>query len=169
MTGPVIRRALGYLLFVLLIPGTGGVYVPGLILAGSGATFGHIAWPATVLVGAGVALVTWCFWVFLAAGRGTPAPWDAPRRVVAVGPYRWVRNPIYVGALMIVLGEAWFFLSVPLVLYAIAVAVGVHLLVVTYEEPALRAQFGDEYERYRRRVPRWIPRPPRTNTADRQR
>ncbi len=165
MTGPAMRRALGYLLFVLVVPGTGGVYVPWLILAGSGATLGHTAWPATALIGAGFALDLWCFWVFLAAGRGTPAPWDAPRRVVAVGPYRWVRNPIYIGALMIVLGEAWLFLSLPLVLYAVALALGFHLLVVGYEEPALRAQFGEEYERYGRRVKRWIPRQPPTNTA----
>lgn len=160
-----MRRALRYLLFVLLVPGTGGVYVPWLILAGSGATLGHAAWPATVLIGAGVALDAWCFWLFLAAGRGTPAPWDAPRRVVAVGPYRWVRNPIYIGALMIVLGEAWLFLSLPVLVYTVAVALGFHLIVVAYEEPGLRAQFGDEYARYQDRVPRWIPRPPGTDTA----
>ncbi len=153
-----MRRALGYLLFVLLVPGTGGVYAPWLILVLGGTTLEHAAWPALVPIGAGVALVTWCFWVFVVAGRGTPAPWDAPRRVVAVGPYRRVRNPIYIGALMIVVGEAWLFLSLPLLLYVIAVAVGFHLIVVAYEEPRLSARFGEEYEAYRRSVPRWIPR-----------
>ena len=154
-----MRRVLGYLLFVLVVPGTGGLYVPWLIMAASGATFGHTAWPAISLIGAGVALDGWCFRVFASAGRGTPSIWDAPRRVVAVGPYRWMRNPIYVGALLIVLGEAWLFVSLPLVLYAIALAFGFHLLIVGYEEPRLSARFGDDYEAYRHRVPRWIPRP----------
>ncbi len=87
-----------------------------------------MAWPGFVLIGAGVVLDVWCFLVFVVAGHGTPATWDAPRRVVAVGPYRWVRNPIYVGTLMIVAGEAWLFVSLPLLLYAIALATGFHLL-----------------------------------------
>jgi len=155
-----MRRALGYLLFVLLVPGTGGVYVPWLILTRGGVPPEPTTWPAAVLIGAGLVLDIWCFWVFVAAGRGTPAVWDAPRRVVAVGPYRWVRNPIYIGALLIVVGQAWLFLSLPLLLYAIALALGFHLLVVAYEEPTLRGRFGEAYESHRRSVPRWILRSP---------
>ena len=80
-------------------------------------------------------------------------------------PYRWVRNPIYVAALLVVVGEAWLFLSLPLLLYAGALAVGVHLFVVGYEEPTLRRRFGDEYAAYQQRVRRWVPRPPRPNSA----
>jgi protein-S-isoprenylcysteine O-methyltransferase Ste14 len=98
---------------------------------------------------------------FATVGRGTPAPWDAPRRVVAVGPYRWVRNPIYVAALLVVVGEAWLFLSMALLVYAGAVAMFLHLLVIGYEEPTLGRRFGETYAEYRRTVPRWIPRPPR--------
>lgn len=71
-----------------------------------------------------------------------------------------MRNPIYIAALLIVLGEAWLFLSVDLLLYAGLLAVAFHVLVVAYEEPRLRAQFGLQYDDYRRRVSRWIPRLP---------
>ena len=81
--------------------------------------------------------------------------------MVAVGPYRWVRNPIYLAALLVVLGEAWLFLSLSLVAYAVAAAAFFHLFVIGYEEPTLRRTFGQIYSRYLRMVPRWIPRPPR--------
>jgi protein-S-isoprenylcysteine O-methyltransferase Ste14 len=81
--------------------------------------------------------------------------------VVAVGPYRWVRNPIYIGALLVVVGEAWLFLSLPLLAYGGAMAIFFHLFVVSYEEPTLRRRFGSSYREYQRIVPRWIPRPPR--------
>jgi protein-S-isoprenylcysteine O-methyltransferase Ste14 len=109
----------------------------------------------------GAALYLLCLWVFATVGRGTPAPWDAPRRVVAVGPYRWVPNPIYIAALLVVVNEAWLFLSVPLLVYAGTVAILFHLLVIGYEEPTLRRRFGEIYAEYRRTVPRWIPRPRR--------
>jgi protein-S-isoprenylcysteine O-methyltransferase Ste14 len=165
MTVRAMRRTLGYVLFVLLVPGTGGVYVPWLILTAGGAIPEPTAWPGAVLIGTGLALDLSCFWVFLTVGRGTPATWDAPRRVVAVGPYRWVRNPIYIGAFLIVTGEAWLFVSVPLLAYDLALGLGFHLLVVAYEEPSLRRRFGEEYERYRRAVPRWVPRLPRREAA----
>jgi protein-S-isoprenylcysteine O-methyltransferase Ste14 len=88
-------------------------------------------------------------------------PWDAPRRFVAVGPYRWVRNPIYISAFLVVLGEAWLFVSPPLLAYAGAMMVVSHLFVIGYEEPTLRRRFGETYNEFLRTVPRWIPRPPR--------
>jgi protein-S-isoprenylcysteine O-methyltransferase Ste14 len=94
-------------------------------------------------------------------GLGTPGPWDAPRRFVATGPYRWVRNPIYVGVILVINGEAWLFLSVPLVVYGVVAAIFFHLFVLGYEEPTLRQKFGETYVEYLRTVPRWIPRPPR--------
>ena len=110
-------------------------------------------------------MYAWCLSLFAIIGRGTPGPWDAPRRVVTDGPYRWVRNPIYIAAFLVVVGEAWLFLSLPLLLYAGALAVGVHLFVSGYEEPTLRRRFGDEYAAYQRRVRRWIPRPSRRDSA----
>jgi protein-S-isoprenylcysteine O-methyltransferase Ste14 len=157
--------ALRNLVFTVVVPGTGGAYLPWLILTRHGASPAPVAWPAAAVVAIGVALYLWCLCVFAAVGRGTPGPWDPPRRLVAVGPYRWVRNPIYLAALLVVVGEAWLFGSAALLVYAGAVAVGFHLLVVGYEEPRLRAQFGERYQAYRRAVPRWIPRPPVTSAG----
>lgn len=78
-----------------------------------------------------------------------------------MGPYRWVRNPIYIAALLVVLGEAWLFLSLPLLKYAVAMAVCFHLFVIGYEEPTLYRKFGDTYLEYKQAVARWIPRRPR--------
>ena len=109
---------------------------------------------------AAAALYVWCVWNFAAVGGGTPGLWDAPSRFVAAGPYRWVRNPIYIAALLIVLGEAWLFMSLWLLAYAGAMAVFFHLFVTGYEERTLRRRFGGTYLEYRRTVSRWIPRPP---------
>jgi len=78
-----------------------------------------------------------------------------------VGPYRWVRNPIYLAALTVVVGEAWLFMSLPLLAYAGAMAITVHLFVMGYEEPTLDRLLGPAYTAYRQGVPRWLPRPPR--------
>ena len=75
---------------------TGAVYVPWWILTSGRATPAPVGWPAVAIMAVGAGLCLWCLWVFAIVGRGTPGPWSAPRRVVAVGPYRWVRNPIYI-------------------------------------------------------------------------
>ena len=150
------------LLFTIVVPGSGGVYVPWLILTRHGASPAPVAWYAIAVIAAGVLLYVACVWNFSTAGRGTPGLWDPPRRVVVVGPYRWVRNPIYLAALLIVSGEAWLFFSADLLIYAALLAVGFHLLVTCYEEPKLRARFGQPYEAYRRTVRRWLPRRPRS-------
>jgi protein-S-isoprenylcysteine O-methyltransferase Ste14 len=157
-----VSLTLRNVLFTLVIPGTVGVYVPWLILTAGGALPELVVWPAVVLVGLGAALYLWCLWLFATRGRGTPGPWDAPRRVVDAGPYRWVRNPMYLAVFLVVAGEALLFLSAPLLVYLGLVALVVQLFVVGYEEPTLTERFGDEYRAYLRRVPRWIPRPPRT-------
>jgi protein-S-isoprenylcysteine O-methyltransferase Ste14 len=149
------------LLFTVVVPGLGGAWAPWWILTRHGRTPAPAAWEAVGVIAAGTALYGWCAWNFAAVGRGTPGPWDAPSCVVAAGPYRWVRNPIYLAALLIVLGEAWLFMSLPLLAYAGAMAVFFHLFVTGYEERALRRRFGSAYLEYRRVVPRWIPRQPR--------
>ena len=113
------------------------------------------------VLGLGAGLYLWCLWLFATLGRGTPGPWDAPRRVVDVGPYGWVRNPMYLSVLLVVTGESLLFLSVPLLIYLGVVALAVGLFVVGYEEPTMTERFSDEYSAYQRRVPRWIPRRPR--------
>jgi protein-S-isoprenylcysteine O-methyltransferase Ste14 len=146
--------------FTLVVPGLGAVWIPFWILSRSGVTPEPVAWYAVSFIIMGTALYLACLWVFASVGRGTPGPWDAPRKFVAVGPYRWVRNPIYIAALLVVVGEAWLFLSFSLLVYAGTMALLLHLFVITYEEPTLRRRFGETYTEYFAAVPRWIPRPP---------
>lgn len=112
-----------------------------------------------VLLGVvGAAAAAWCIRDFAVRGRGTPAPWDPPKRLVVTGPYRYVRNPMYVASLILLAGEALLFGSSGVAIYAAVVWLAYHLRVVLYEEPALRSQFGSEYDGYLAVVPRWIPR-----------
>ncbi|NNN08145.1 MAG: isoprenylcysteine carboxylmethyltransferase family protein [Acidimicrobiaceae bacterium] len=146
------------LVFSVVVPGLGGGYVPWLILSKNGRLARPTEWYPMLLVAGGLALYICCVWVFGSKGRGTPGIWDPPRHVVTVGPYRWVRNPIYVGALVIISGEAWMYSSVDLLIYVGSLAVAFHLLVIIYEEPRLRRHFGEEYKSYCRVVSRWVPR-----------
>jgi protein-S-isoprenylcysteine O-methyltransferase Ste14 len=156
----MMSLALRSLVFTAVVPGLGGVYVPWLILTRHGESPRPMAWLAVSIISIGVVLYFSCLWFFGAVGRGTPGLWDSPRRVVTVGPYKWVRNPIYIGALLIVSGEAWLFHSVGLVFYTVALAIAFHVIVLGYEEPRLRVRFGEGYEIYRQTVSRWIPHSP---------
>jgi protein-S-isoprenylcysteine O-methyltransferase Ste14 len=111
-----------------------------------------------LLVVSGAAIALACILTFALVGRGTPAPFDPPRRLVVRGPYRYVRNPMYLGAGLALGGAAILFQSSPLAFYAAGFLLVTHLFVLLYEEPALGRAFGEEYERYRREVSRWIPR-----------
>jgi protein-S-isoprenylcysteine O-methyltransferase Ste14 len=110
-----------------------------------------------VLAAAGAALAAGCVAVFAGRGHGTPAPFDAPRRFVAVGPYRYVRNPMYVGAIAVLVGGGFAVGSIAIVLLAAIFWVLTHLLVLLYEEPVLQARFGASYEQYKQQVRRWLP------------
>ena len=107
---------------------------------------------------AGAALAVWCILTFAVIGKGTPAPFDPPRRLVIAGPYRYVRNPMYIGAGFALLGAAIFYRSGALALYTGGFLVVTHLFVLLYEEPALTQTFGDAYQQYRTTVRRWLPR-----------
>ena len=110
------------------------------------------------LVVAGASIYLRCVWDFLSFGRATPAPIDAPKKLVVRGLYRHSRNPMYLGVLTVILGWAVLFRSVSVAIYALAVGACFHTFVMAYEEPHLKAVFGNEYETYRARVGRWIPR-----------
>jgi len=156
--------ALKTLIFTILVPGTLLGIVPWLLLHWSGEAVMPL--PSIWLIGllpfcVGVILYFWCAGAFTFIGRGTPAPIDAPVFLVRSGPYRWVRNPMYIGVLSVLIGEAILFHSLPLVWCALLAGIVVHLFVVFYEEPSLRRRFGESYETYLRTVPRWLPRYPR--------
>ncbi|MGH7529312.1 MAG: methyltransferase family protein [Gemmatimonadales bacterium] len=155
----ILFRALTYAtLFVGLLL----VVVPQRILAEAGITrparIGLIEVTGVALFVAGAALALWSVFAFALIGRGTPAPFDPPRRLVIAGPYGWVRNPMYLGAGLVLLGAAMFYGSIGLVLFTIAFWSAAHLFVLYYEEPTLRRRFGPDYEAYLRRRRRWIPR-----------
>jgi protein-S-isoprenylcysteine O-methyltransferase Ste14 len=138
------------------------VFLPARVLSWSGivrpATIGAAQVAGAVVGAIGAALALWCIVTLVAVGRGTPAPFDPPRRLVVVGPYRLVRNPMYLGAGLALAGAALFYQSWALLGYSVAFALVMYLFVVVYEEPTLRATFGDAYVRYCERVRRWWPR-----------
>jgi protein-S-isoprenylcysteine O-methyltransferase Ste14 len=138
------------------------VFLPARVLSRSGivrpAGIGA-AQVAGVVVGAsGAALALWCIATFIVIGRGTPAPFDPPRLLVVAGPYRLVRNPMYIGAALALAGAALFYESWALLGYCAVFLLVMHLFVVVYEEPTLRATFGAAYVTYCERVRRWWPR-----------
>jgi protein-S-isoprenylcysteine O-methyltransferase Ste14 len=98
---------------------------------------------------------------FVRIGRGTLMPNVPTERLVATGLYRFVRNPMYVGDLVVLAGETLLFHSYAMLVYAAAVWLGLDQFIRRYEEPTLRRRHGEEYERYREQVHRWWPRIPR--------
>ena len=160
-----MRLFLKNVLFTLVVPGTVAVYGPLLVarnnVAASGATFAV----AMLLLAAGGATYAWCLWDFATFGRGTPAPIDAPKKLVVRGLYRYTRNPMYLGVLTVILGWAVLFQTAGLLFYALVFGICFQLFVVFYEERHLHRQFGREYDRYRTRVPRWLPKIGRREAA----
>ena len=113
-----------------------------------------------ILMLAGAALVVACVGVFVAFGRGTAAPFDPPREFVPVGPYRFVRNPMYIGAWLVLAGWGLAQRSAAVLLLSLGMLLVFHLFVVVVEEPGLRRRFGRSYEEYTARTRRWLPRVP---------
>lgn len=106
---------------------------------------------------AGALLVLWCVATFVTRGRGTPAPFDPPREFVAAGPYRYVRNPMYIGGFGVLLGAGLVFQSPAITGLAFLFLLLAHLFVLLYEEPSLNRRFGDSYLHYKSSVHRWVP------------
>lgn len=146
------------LLFTVLVPGTVAVYLPLQIVrsrpVGSGLTLAI----ALAVLALGAAIYAWCVWDFATFGRGTPAPIDAPKKLVVRGLYRYTRNPMYVGVLTVILGWATLFRAANLLVYALVVGTMFHLFIVLYEERHLAREFGTQYQDYRSQVARWLPR-----------
>ena len=145
------------LLFTLLVPGVVAVVVPLTIAAKPLFVFRLTTVPALFLLIIGAAVYIWCVWDFATFGRGTPAPIDAPKRLVVHGLYHYTRNPMYLAGLLVILGWATHFFDPWLLLYGCGIAACFHLFVVLYEEPHLQHLFGADYDGYRSAVNRWLP------------
>ena len=104
----------------------------------------------------GLIIMLWCIASFAIHGRGTLSPIDPTKKLVIIGLYKYSRNPMYVGVILILLGETIYFNSLDLFVYTIFVFVGFHLFAIFIEEPRLRKDFGEEYLKYCERVRRWI-------------
>jgi protein-S-isoprenylcysteine O-methyltransferase Ste14 len=151
--------ALRSLLFLILAPGMVAGYIPlAFLRRGSQLETGIFAYLAFPLWLSGAVILLWSFWNFLMQGRGTPAPIDPPKEMVAAGFYRYVRNPMYVGVLAIIIGHFLWFGYWNLLIYAMIVFLAFHTFVTYYEEPTLKRKFGASYENYLKEVPRWLPR-----------
>jgi protein-S-isoprenylcysteine O-methyltransferase Ste14 len=106
---------------------------------------------------AGLVLFAWCVSLFWRIGKGTLAPWDPTKKLVAIGPYRWIRNPMITGVATILTGEAVLLGSWVIATWAALFVVINHLYFVFSEEPGLEKRFGTSYIEYKRSVPRWFP------------
>jgi protein-S-isoprenylcysteine O-methyltransferase Ste14 len=152
--------ALKSLLFLICVPGMLVGYFPYLISKRDIElfSFGIFACFAFALWVSALPIVLWCFRDFTFKGRGTPAPIDPPKELVAVGLYRFVRNPMYVSGILALTGWMLWSPSLPLIVAPFVFFTAAHLFVTFYEEPTLKKKFGAAYEEYCKRVPRWIPR-----------
>ena len=148
----------------VVVPGAAVVLVPYLVLQATGGVstpqVGLIEVVSVVLALMGASMVVWVSVTFVTHGKGTPVPIEPPKNFVAAGLYRFVRNPMYFGALLTLFAEAALFRSAWILLYAGLLWLALHTFTVLLEEPQLERRFGDPYRAYKARTPRWIPRRP---------
>lgn len=149
-------------LMAILVFGTIFALLPAFAIA-LNKQFGWPVWDSLLFDGFGVVLMVlgagvyaFCAQLFALRGGGTTSPLEPPKKLVAAGPYRYSRNPIYVGYVCFLVGEFLIFGHLALLLYALAVAAVIQVLIVRWEEPQLLRRFGREYEEYCSAVPRWL-------------
>ena len=156
-----IFAILGSAIFLVIAPGTIAGYVPwrisGWHLAAPLLVSSSLRLVGVLLIVAGASVLLDSFVRFALQGLGTPAPIFPTYHLVVSGLYRYVRNPMYVAVMSLILGQGLFFGSVRVLEYGFAVWVGFHLFVLIYEEPTLRKSYGPEYVEFCANVPRWIP------------
>ena len=143
------------MLAFLVLPGTVGFLVPSLLI-GPRVSSGFVDLLGCVPFTLGTGLLLWCVGAFYVTGRGTLAPWDPPRTLVATGVYRLSRNPMYVALVLVLWGWALGFRSRSVAIYTLVVMIAFHLRVVFGEEPWLARTHGEQWLRYRAQVPRWF-------------
>ncbi|NJN96477.1 MAG: isoprenylcysteine carboxylmethyltransferase family protein [Anaerolineales bacterium] len=160
--------ALRHLLSILILPFVVVVIVPGWLLAafaaidprwGDGSLLGWIARIlGMMLLIPGLTLFAWCVSLFIRIGQGTLAPWDPTQKLVAVGPYQYVRNPMISAVALLLISQALFWGSGVIAVWAGVFILVNHVYFVLSEEPGLEARFGASYRMYKANVPRWLPR-----------
>ena len=162
MKEPVISQVKSFIL-----PFTVLLIVPAVILWATGFRIGWglgLPWDAVIvlagalLMGSGLYYLSITIWLFISIGRGTLAPWSPTSKLVVIGPYRHVRNPMISGVLMTLLGESIVFGSLGIFICFLLFFIINHIYFIYSEEPGLARRFGNEYLSYKRNVPRWIPR-----------
>jgi len=147
--------------YTLVLPGTLTILVPYFLLTRNNthlpALWGPAQYTGLLFAFLGIVTIFKCIWDFATFGLGTPAPTSPPKVLVTDGLYRYVRNPLYLGLLSLLLGEAIIFRSMSLLRYMAGYWMFVHLMVIVHEEPHLLREFGQSYDQYCRSVNRWIP------------
>ena len=145
--------------FFVLAPGIVAGVIPW-VIAGRGMQTTVLGWPAPfvgiVLIAGGAAILLDSFVRFALQGLGTPAPVFSTQHLVITGWYRYVRNPMYVAVVTVIVGQSLLLGSWRVLGYAAFIWLGFHLFVLGYEEPILRARYGAEYKRFCSSVPRWF-------------
>jgi protein-S-isoprenylcysteine O-methyltransferase Ste14 len=144
----------------LVLPGVFAGVIPAWIVS-SDPRRGHGSLIGLVPMAVGFVLLLWCVRDFYIAGKGTLAPWDPPKRLVVIGLYRFVRNPMYVSVLTLLTGWAVVAGSPSLATYTVILAIAFHLRVLFFEEPRLAKLFGADWTAYKASVRRWVPLPKR--------
>ncbi len=151
----------------LLLPGSVLALIPAVVLwlTDGTASSWQLArpdnvwmWVALAVIAAGLGLMAWTMSLFVRIGEGTHAPWEPTRNLVAVGPYRHLRNPMISGVIAVLLGEALLFGSLPVLGWVVIFAAANALYIPLVEEPGLEQRFGEDFRRYKANVPPWLPR-----------
>jgi len=120
--------------------------------------FGPFKFLGSSIATIGAVYLLWCVFLFLTIGRGTPVPVKPPQKLVIIGPYKYVRNPIYFSEILVLIGLSIYFGSISLLVLTFLAVVFFHLIVVFFEEKSLERKYGEEFLKYKKEVPRWIPR-----------
>jgi protein-S-isoprenylcysteine O-methyltransferase Ste14 len=158
----MVARKAAVWFVIVLVHGSVTILMPSLLLFADvepphSGSVGNVRLLGVIPGIIGVLIMFWSVVSLVIAGKGTPAPFDPPKALVIKGPYQFVRNPMYIGDLFVLLGEALFFESFVMLGYSLLMLSIWHLFVIGYEEPVLKRKFGESYERYCNSVPRWIP------------
>ncbi|TCC59532.1 isoprenylcysteine carboxylmethyltransferase family protein [Kribbella pittospori] len=150
----MLKAALGSTAFFFAAPCVVGGLIPWAVSGWAAPRF----WPGYVVVAAGAFVVLRAFVRFVREGRGTPAPVAPTEELVVGGDYRFVRNPMYVGVVTAIFGQALLFLDLGVLTYGVLAWAVMASFVRWYEEPVLLQRYGAQYDAYRRSVPAWVPR-----------